>query len=84
MELLSLLIQELLLALLLQTRTARRFISLLQTFSAVEQELLLIVSTLLVSAQNFSALIADRLRFLVINQVLFLYHRDGQTRIGIT
>ena len=28
---------------------------------------------------NFSALIADRLRFLVINQVLFLYHRDGQT-----
>ena len=30
-------------------------------------------------AKFFSALIADRLRFLVINQVLFLYHRDGQT-----
>ena len=79
MELHLLLILELQLVLLLQTRTARKSISLLQTFSAAVQELLLIVSMLLVSAQNFSASLEDRLRFLEINQVLFLYHRDGQT-----
>ena len=79
MELLLLLIPELLLELSLQTRTAKRSISLLQTFSAAVQELLLIVSMLLVSAQNFSATLEERLGFLEINQVLFLYHRDGQT-----